>query len=236
MRFVPRSSLSLISLDRSRQPIRISAPPACSSLLINHTSLIDELLGLSNPLVTSSLKSFFGLPNITLDTDWVNALHIPLGSWQARNWDDSVGSNEFFNFCDAITEGVEQEETKESAILVQAIRSVFPSFPSDPRKAFASFSAYAGYIKENIASMCPEGVAQDDCFGTDVYDGDDLSEAPWKSWSYQFCTEWGYFMGCAPKGHPSLVSSLITPDYTGQICRKAFPEGELNRSFFFPSA
>nr|AGJ83950.1 serine carboxypeptidase [Glaciozyma antarctica] len=211
------------------EPIRISAPPACSSLLINHTSVIDELLAFSNPLVTSSLKSFFGLPNITLDTDFVNALHIPLGSWQGRNWDDSVGSNEFFNFCDAITEGLEEEHTSEASILVRAIRNIFPSFPSDPRKAFASFSAYAGYVKENIASMCPKGVAQDDCFGTDVYEGDDLSEAPWKSWSYQFCTGESFLASFAPEGHPSLVSSLITPGYTGQICRKAFPDGELNR-------
>lgn len=40
--------------------------------------------------------------------------------------------------------------------------------------------------------------------------------------------EWGYFIGAAPKGHPTIVSRLITADYTGQICTKAFPPGELN--------
>jgi hypothetical protein len=41
-------------------------------------------------------------------------------------------------------------------------------------------------------------------------------------------TEWGYFIGAAPKGHPTIVSRSITPEYTGQICKKAFLPGKLN--------
>jgi hypothetical protein len=50
-------------------------------------------------------------------------------------------------------------------------------------------------------------------------------------------TEWGYFIASAPKGHPSLISRLIKPDYVGQVCRKAFPPGELNSAHlpFFSS-
>lgn len=95
-----------------------------------------------------------------------------------------MGSSAFFDFCDALTS--EPEDVTElgglATTLLEFVMQAFPSWPKDPRKAFASFSAYAEYTKENIASMCPEGEEQDDCFGTDAYGGDGLEEAPWKSW------------------------------------------------------
>lgn len=145
--------------------------------------MIDSLLALSNLLATSSLKAFFGLANVTLDTDFVNALHIPLSSWQGRNWDSDVGSSAFFELCDAITEEKaslsvgEEEKGAEGAMLIDLIEEAFPSWPSDPRKAFASFSAYAEYTKKNVASMCSPEMKQDDCFGTSMYAGDGLEEA-----------------------------------------------------------
>ncbi|GAA5934245.1 uncharacterized protein JCM15063_004515 [Sporobolomyces koalae] len=203
------------------KPIQAHAPPECISQLENHTAAIDSILALKSSLLTSSLKTYFGLPNVTKDEDFVNALSMPLGSWQARNWDPRVGSKTFYRFCDALTNNASASGQIEEEMSL-------PKWPSNPRKQLAAFANYANYVKEHIASRCPEGVAQDDCFGTDLYDGDGLEEAPWKSWSYQFCTEWGYFMGGAPKGQPTIVSRLITPEYTGQICKQAFPPGKLN--------
>ncbi|KAK4702522.1 hypothetical protein P7C70_g3698, partial [Phenoliferia sp. Uapishka_3] len=223
------TSIPLISL--SAQPIRLSGPPLCISLLQNHTIAIDALLSLNNALITSTLKSYFGLGGITLDTDFVNALQMPLGSWQARNWDADVGSREFFNFCEKIEEGELEPESLVGAegegVLGKAMMNL--GFPN-PMKRFQSFKSYAAYVKEEIASMCPEEDGeQDECFGTSVYVGEGLEEAPWRSWSYQFCTEWGYYMGAPPEGLPSLISKFITTDYTGQICKIAFPKGKINR-------
>jgi hypothetical protein len=158
---------------------------------VNHTTLIDSLLSLSQPFVTSSLKSFFGLPNVTLDVDFVNTLALPLGAWQAKNWDESVGSSSFDEFCDAIT------STDEGGELVSTFLEGlgFPSLPTDPRKAFASFSGYAKYIQQNIVAMCPAGASQDECFGTAAYEqiGTSVEEGKWKAWPYQFCTGQSHF-------------------------------------------
>ncbi|GAA6014384.1 hypothetical protein JCM10207_005443 [Rhodosporidiobolus poonsookiae] len=207
------------------EPIRQNGPELCISRLINHTALIDSLLSLKSPLVTSSLKSFFGLGNVTSDADFVNALTIPLGSWQARNWDDKVGSSFFHAFCDAIEQDAPSSPI---AVPVALQTAALPHWPTNPRARFAAFSTYAAFIKERVASSCPAELTQDECFGTEV-GGDSLDEAPWKSWSYQVCTEWGYWIGAPPgKDHPSLVSRLLTPEYTSGVC-KAFPPGELNR-------
>ncbi|GAA5976385.1 hypothetical protein JCM11641_005997 [Rhodosporidiobolus odoratus] len=217
-------------------PIRLNAPTDCISRLTNHTTLIDSLLSLHNSFITNSLKSFFGLPNVTRDDDFVNALAIPLGSWQARNWDPKVGSHLFSAFCAAIEEDKPASALPDIPNVFEAVLDklshLLPAsltWPKDPRSRYSAFSSYAAFIKEHIASACPEGMPQDACFGTEVYDGTGLEDASWKSWSYQFCTEWGYFIGAAPPEHSSLVSRLITPDYTGQICKKAFPPGKLNR-------
>lgn len=172
-------------------PIQLSAPPKCIDLLQNQTALIDSILGLGNSFVTSALKSYFGL-NITSDADFVNALTIPLSSWQARNWDPAVGSDRFTEFCQAITASAKGT----FAALTQAIESTAFPWPSNPGKMFEGFSSYAGYVKQNISTLCPPDVSHDECFGT-VYDGseDSLDEAEWRSWTYQYCTEWGYFIG-----------------------------------------
>ncbi|GAA5874419.1 hypothetical protein JCM8547_005394 [Rhodosporidiobolus lusitaniae] len=216
------------------EPIRLNGPPECISRLINHTALIDSLLALHSPLVTSTLKSFFGLPNVTLDEDFVNALSLPLGSYQGQNWDPKVGSHGFQAFCAAI----EQDDAPSSTFVsssaleagIEGVAHLLPHWPKDPRNKFGQLKSYAAFIRDTIASACPAGASQDECFGTDEYGGYGLEEAPWKSWSYQFCTEWGYFIASPPSpSHPSLISRLLKTDYVGQVCRKAFPAGELNR-------
>lgn len=121
--------------------------------------------------------------------DFVNALTFPLGSWQGRNWDPSVGSNAFFEFCDALV-GDQDEEINSGAESEMMDLFRLPELPplGDPRKSFASFRGYAEYIKENVAGLCPPDIEQDDCFGTGVYQGNSLQDSGWKSWAYQFCT------------------------------------------------
>lgn len=193
------------------EPIRQSAPAACIETLLSHTTTIDTLLALKNSYVTSSLKSYFGLGNVTQDDDFVNALSMPLGLWQSKNWDPTVGGDvQFDEYCAALA----LDGGKKASL-----------FPGDPRNRFEH---YATYVKSKIASLCPPSMTQDKCFGTqDVVHGDSLAEAPWRSWTWQYCTEWGYFIGAAPEGTPSLVSNLLTNEYASRICREAFPAGEL---------
>lgn len=49
-------------------------------------------------------------------------------------------------------------------------------------------------------------------------DADDLNDS-----SCTVCTEWGYFQGAAPENATTIVSRLLTTNYTSQICREAFP-------------
>lgn len=163
------------------EPIRLSGPPACISNLIDHTTMIDALLNLDST-VTHLLKSYFGLGNLTSSLDFVNTLSIPLGTWQARNWDAAVGSRAFYVFCEALEDG--------SDVIANVDQIAF-NFKSMTLPSFSKFSSYARYIRDNVVSLCPEGATQDECFGTDSeggQDGEDSDVASWKSWIYQICT------------------------------------------------
>lgn len=183
------SSVCYTDQIHSLQPIRASAPADCIERLVENTALIDSLLSLNSSLVTPSLKSFFGLPDVTADADFVNALALPLGSWQARNWDGTVGSSRFDAFCDALTGNTSSLSTPArpiDAALLEGLDGL--ALPKDPRKTLASMSTYAAYVKEHIAALCPPDEPQDACFGTDEYSGDGLDEYEWKSWAWQFCS------------------------------------------------
>lgn len=223
-------TVAIVDYWRYFDAIREHAPKKCMSALQNHTELIDTLLNFKNPFVTGTLKSFFGLTNVTLDADFVNALALPLGTWQARNWDPKVGSDAFDGFCDALARDTDGEaDSVVPASLEPLVRKALPFWPQDPRKALARFASYAAYIKANVSSLCPPDMQQDDCFGVGEYKGHSLDASSYLSWSFQFCEEWGYFMGGAPEGHPTIVSRLLTPEYTQQVCRLAFPPGKLHR-------
>lgn len=257
---------ALIDFSWYYEPIRLSAPTRCVENVVRHTEMIDSVLALGSPLVSKALKSFFGL-NISRDDDFVNALSIPLGSFQAQNWDE-LGPSAFTIFCDAIggngTEGatiLEGGVVKEQIVLGPTTRSTVEAIhdtlsktpPIDPRRTFSEFSAYATYIKEHVASLCPPEMTDDECFGSEGMgeDGEDSDIASWKSWIYQVCTgelctsyarygtdhsfrishwydcitissEWGYFMPAPTLERPSLISRLITLEYTSKICRSAF--------------
>ncbi|KAM0790107.1 hypothetical protein ACM66B_005434 [Microbotryomycetes sp. NB124-2] len=206
------------------EPIRKNGPTECIKLLESHSALIDKLLGFNNDFITSSLKNLFGLGNVTSDVDFVNALTIPLSTWQARNWDREVGSTAFAEFCDSIVTNTTPSEPAEH--LLSAVQD---AWPSNPGQAFAKFASYGAYIKANVSTLCPDGATQDECFGSDVYDGFSLEDASWRSWSYQVCTEWGYFIGApSDADKPSIVSRLLTTEHTSKLCRLAFEPGKRN--------
>lgn len=172
------------------EPIRLHAPKACMSLLASHTELIDSLLGLKSPLLTRAVKGFFGLANVTSDADFVNALTVPLGYWQAKNWDHNVGSDKFDDFCDTLTGGnaTSLSASPHSArlaaeALLAAQRDGGAQGTGD---AFQSLRKYADWIKTNVVARCPTA-DQDECFGTTgpEFRDESLATWPWRSWTYQ---------------------------------------------------
>lgn len=180
---------AIVDFHQYYKPIQDNAPAECIDLLEKHTASIDSLLSLGNSAVSSSLKSYFGLGGVSADADFVNALSLPLGSWQARNWDPAVGSDAFDSFCAQLV-GEDDAGVGTMEAIYEEISEVlgdYVSLPQWPGRTFASFKSYAQFVKENIAAACPEEEEQDGCFGAGGEDeGQDKSMegGMWKSWPW----------------------------------------------------
>lgn len=106
-----------INFPQYFDPIQQYAPEECISTLQSTIKVIDTLLDLPEPVPTI-LKGLFGLEQLSDAADFADVIQSPLGTlsmhetaalttgyWQAKNWDPAVGSEEFYDFCDALTAG-----------------------------------------------------------------------------------------------------------------------------------
>ncbi|RUS12720.1 peptidase S28, partial [Endogone sp. FLAS-F59071] len=181
------------------EPIRRGAPPHCRNSIINTVKYVDSVLFGKNAKKIQSLKARFGLPNVTHNDDFAAALIIPIWNWQSLA-PNSV--NQFTYFCE-----------------------FFDKAKTEPDQITAYASYMTGYVK-NLT--CPD---QDECFGTHNprlprYTDISLDNAA-RSWTWQLCYEFGFWQSAPPKGYPTLVSTLYTPEYSERQCRFYFPDSIL---------
>ncbi|KZT61024.1 hypothetical protein CALCODRAFT_491674 [Calocera cornea HHB12733] len=205
------------------------ADPHCISTLRHAIAAIDS--SLSSPWRAPFIKSLFGLSPLS-NADFAAVLMGPLGAWQGKNWDPEAarGGERWDAFCERLTTGV-GKGTGRLAVW-RALRN------------------YAKYIKDVEIASCPEGMSVEEvsspipihrpaapysafcmltrpqCLGTSdptKFQNTSLSET-WRAWTFQVCTEWGYFMAAPP--YASIVSQYLQVDYTAANCQAAFPNGD----------
>ncbi|KAH7925596.1 peptidase S28 [Leucogyrophana mollusca] len=204
--------------------IRAAADPTCSTHLEKAISTIDSLLAI--PHLRVALKALFGLAGLEHDEDFASVLESPLGGWQSKNWDPEVGSLEFDEFCEALDKPIFGKNYLSALPYDHKDRLV--SLPGGLELDFSVLN-YAKYIKEHVVSQCPDGTSVEECFGTfDDQQFQDVSlDHTWRAWTFQVCTEWGYFATAPPDpNQPRIVSRLLTLEYESKICQQAFPPGE----------
>ncbi|PCH40119.1 peptidase S28 [Wolfiporia cocos MD-104 SS10] len=204
--------------------IRRAADPECSSNIQRAIETVDTIL--SVPHLRIALKQLFGLGELEHDDDFASLLESPMGYWQGKNWDPTVGSTGFEEFCEALSKPLLGSEIQETATTYN-VETDMLTLPGGLNVPLVVYN-YARYIKEKFVSRCPDGVSIEDCFGT--YDdakfrGTSLDET-WRLWVFQVCTQWGYFEIAPPAGYPRIISNRLTLEYESKICRQAYPPGK----------
>ncbi|EED18492.1 extracelular serine carboxypeptidase, putative [Talaromyces stipitatus ATCC 10500] len=212
------------------EPIRRNAPQNCIHTVENLTGVLDNLA--HNTSAVKDLETLFGLQDLSHVDDFANVLSYPLSSWQGRNWDPAVNDPTFFEYCVNITvaDTLLYNDTSSSEDIEKAAELVALAGWDDPkvnRHLTTQLLNFAGYLNETVVWPCiGNGRSADDCFSsynTTFYEQNDLTQN-WRLWEYQVCTEWGFFQtgSGTPKSKPSLVSRLVTLDYTSLPCKYAF--------------
>lgn len=87
---------------------------------------------------------------------------------------------------------------------------------------------YIGWLNATAVRPCLEdGETLDECYSTHdptFYALDDIESGSWRSWPYQYCSQWGFLQtgSGVPRSQLPLISRTIDLNYTSIICVEAF--------------
>lgn len=203
-------------------------PPDCIAAQKTFTHIADNILiGKNDSSLTATLKEAFGLPNITHLPDFTNQLAQGVGWWQSLNWDPEISDPEFYSFCANITDDEILYPDTESLRAVTTHLITEGGYNASDTLT-NQFLNYIGYINLTAVTPCADAEeTQDECFGTyntTFYEQDSLDQSVWRSWPYQYCTEWGFLQtgSGVPKDQLSLISRTIDLEYESVVCKYAF--------------
>jgi hypothetical protein len=187
---------------------------------------VDTILKKNQTDLTLQLKTAFGLENITYDNDFASTVSSGIENWQGRNWDPKVGSPAFDLYCNNISS--DATLYPRTASLRPVVESLIKttSYPVEETLVNRMLN-FIGYMNLTAVTPCGRGGStQDQCFSNHnatYYQQDDISSYGWRSWAYQYCSEWGYLQtGYAPPGQLPIVSSLLDLEYESIVCVEAF--------------
>lgn len=209
------------------EPIKEYGPADCISTHLKFVNLVDNILFSKNDTTITTLKTAFGLQNLTYLDDFAVLLFEYVETWQSRNWDPAVNSDAFYGYCDTITATnitsnvTSSDKARASSLIVAG------GWANESSTLLNPFLNFIGFIQDNFVSQC-EG-SQDACFSNHpeyltYLDNKNTSNFEALSWTYQYCTQWGYFQKGAgyPPDVQAMVSRTVGPSYDQFVCVKAF--------------
>ena len=211
------------------EPAAHYGPSFCIATQKMFTHMIDNILiGKANDKeLVQKLKNLFGMENVTHTQDFANQLSQGVANWQSLNWDPAVSYPGFYTYCDAISNQKVQYPHYEHKRA--AAEEIMKAGGYEPNTTVVNqLLNYVGYTYKNQVNTCKaEGNTQDFCFSNlnkTYYEQTGQNQAIWRSWAYQYCTEWGYLQtgSGVPKDQMSLISRTIDLEYTSTVCRDAY--------------
>lgn len=210
-------------------PVAEYGPRDCITATQKLTHIVDNILigKKGNIKLIDELKTAFGLEDVEYDDDFANVLSFGIGGWQGRNWDPEVNSPDFDNYCSAITANATVYPG--TANLTNTVQDLINEggYGNESAVLKRQMLNFIGYVNETFVSPCAERVeTQNECWTTHnetFYSLDDISQS-WRSWPYQYCSQWGYLQtgSGAPANQLPLISRTITIEYLQTVCRDAF--------------
>ncbi|KAL8727488.1 MAG: hypothetical protein Q9166_006012 [cf. Caloplaca sp. 2 TL-2023] len=213
---------------RYYEPVREYGPPDCISTHTRLINVVDNILR-NNTRYTSQLKSAFDLEGITYNNDFAQVLSYPIGGWQGRNWDPEVNDPSFEEYCGNITyPTLINNATANATSTIHTLLNA-GGYSNSTSTLTTPMLNFVNYIQKTYVFPVldsEDGKTLDQAYSTHnttFYAQDDLSQ-DWRSWPYQYCTQWGFLQtgSGVPADMLPLVSRLLTLEYNSLVCRYAF--------------
>lgn len=164
---------------------RLYGPEVCSETTGKLTHVVDNiLLKEENSEYVSQLKNLFGYADTVANPDFASLINSGIYSLQSYNWDPAISSDEFFNYCDIVSNDTNMYDYLEGRRdEVKEILTV-GGYEDELDPLTDRMLNYLGYLGKTAGSNS----AEDEIDAKTFYAQDDLSET-WRLWPYQVCTE-----------------------------------------------
>ncbi|KAF9055008.1 peptidase S28 [Hymenopellis radicata] len=196
------------------EPARVNMPKNCSSDVVAVVAYLDDIFTGTNQTAIDQVKEYFGLANVPF-TDDAAAYLDTFYMWQAMNvYGTPTATAAFYGFCDSLEVKADGSVASEAGWgLEYAIDAWASWFKNTTCPVYSDGSAACSYNTHvNVA------VSE-----IDVSVGSTTSDD--RAWAWMVCNEVGWFQTGAPKGQPSLVSSVVDVEYSFRTqCINQFPD------------
>ncbi|KAI5782653.1 serine peptidase, family S28 [Geopyxis carbonaria] len=181
----------------------------CTSRIKLAVDYIDSQL--AYPAASAKIKQkFLGrTAEANSNAGFADALSMVLWGWQSGGVDATIRS--FCDHLDASAPGSETLATREKGKHFSNAWAAWPPFS-------AIVSSYTGSTCEG-ATPLPDGAPLPDCRLDDRFTGT-LSI----SWTWQYCTEWGFFQSTNAGPH-AVGSKYNSQSHQQELCYRQFPDG-----------
>ncbi|KAL7931485.1 serine carboxypeptidase S28 domain-containing protein [Trichoderma chlorosporum] len=203
------------------------APGDCGPTTQYITHVVDSVLLGDDRDKVRTFKEMFGLGDLD-DDEFANAITRGLSGLQSTNWDPQEDVSSLGIYCAVITSNVQLFAS--TTHLIPTVQNLVKQAGLEVQDEVLSVRLlnYIGYVrdyvKSDLKSQC-KGKTVPECYSPRHFSNDPSLEAGWlRSWSYQVCTQWGYFVtgSGTPKDQLPMISRAITLKSASSHCERLF--------------
>lgn len=214
------------------EAIRIFGDEECVDMAAKLVRIVDNVLTNTDRTAAKKLKGFFGFEDLA-DDDFAYYINQGPMSLQGSVWDPDFDSSYLAEYCAAITTGRALYASTQSIhadandILVAA---GYYDETHDLLPRLLNWIGHGRTIKKKDLETCEKEGGTSDFFANNCFTKrgalDDVSipQGMIRPWTYQTCTQWGFFVtgSGVPEGKLPLMSRLVDVDYASLWCPEAF--------------
>ncbi|KYK60824.1 extracelular serine carboxypeptidase [Drechmeria coniospora] len=199
------------------------APGDCSPTQQKLVQVIDAMLFSKDGRDSDAIKQLFGLDEL-LDDEFAQFLSYEIGQLARVNWDPDRSSTTFADYCTTITSDTLLFQNT-TYLLPEVERAItLAGYHREVEVLSTRMLNWIGHVREEV-SKAHGNTSLREAASARFYEGrTDLSADWYQIWTYQTCTEWGFFMTGegTPEDQLPMVSRAYTYDYSSILCRKLF--------------
>ncbi|WFD06482.1 hypothetical protein MVES1_001827 [Malassezia vespertilionis] len=198
------------------------SPSKCAQAMQHAVHALDAIIAPSeevNVTQADALRSLFNASNVTSLDDFASLVAVPLGIFQSNTWENDARVSPWQRFCASLVNGTRAAQLRKEHALALA------QLPSVPDTLLNWGDVVRGLLPESGDAWR----MSDPSFFRQ--DGGVLSDN--KAWTFQVCTEYGYYQLAPPIPHlatgqasgPKILSARIDARLYQTLCDQGFTPG-----------